>query len=278
MSDGVHDVQLRRYLVLQDFLPLGRPSQTRMPWNSGFAGHRSRFQVPTCRTRISGKRPEDELRNPPADPERLPFSKNAVLVLLCDPNITDLSFVDLPGLIQNERTEVIDVVRDLACIKSENTLILVTIPMSGKYFITSARFTSPDTLWLLYCFLWSWTRHFRQLLAEKDGADASCRSRSVFCGDTVGRDLPPIRKKKKPGPLKGMLRVPAWGVCGDPKANTFAQVSRCRRKECKTRELRFRWVICISVRRLTATKLGHPRCIFVFLAIICCAGIPGPRS
>ncbi|KAJ7640281.1 P-loop containing nucleoside triphosphate hydrolase protein [Mycena polygramma] len=75
---------------------------------------------------------EHELRNPPADPERLPFSKNAVLVLLCDPKITDLSFVDLPGLIQNERTEVIDVVRDLAVsrIKSENTLILVTIPMS----------------------------------------------------------------------------------------------------------------------------------------------------
>ncbi|KAJ6459366.1 P-loop containing nucleoside triphosphate hydrolase protein [Mycena vitilis] len=77
---------------------------------------------------------EHELRNPPADPERLPFSKNAVLVLLCDPRITDLSFVDLPGLIQNERTEVIDVVRDLAVsrIKSENTLILVTIPMSAR--------------------------------------------------------------------------------------------------------------------------------------------------
>ncbi|KAJ7841840.1 P-loop containing nucleoside triphosphate hydrolase protein [Mycena leptocephala] len=69
---------------------------------------------------------EHELRNPPADVERLLFSKNAVLVLLCDPTITDLSFVDLPGLIQNERTDVIEVVRDLAVsrISSENTLIL----------------------------------------------------------------------------------------------------------------------------------------------------------
>lgn len=54
-----------------------------------------------------------ELRNPPPDAERLPFSKNAVLVSLCDPTLTgkkpdwtlfdvakdlsDLSFVDLPG-------------------------------------------------------------------------------------------------------------------------------------------------------------------------------------
>ncbi|KAF7361538.1 hypothetical protein MSAN_01187400 [Mycena sanguinolenta] len=89
-----------------------------------------------------------ELRNPPPDAERLPFSKNAVLVYLSDPTITskkprskfitiaklsqDLSFVDLPGLIQNEVPEVIEVVRDLAVsrINNNNTLILVTIPMS----------------------------------------------------------------------------------------------------------------------------------------------------
>ncbi|KAJ7102892.1 P-loop containing nucleoside triphosphate hydrolase protein [Mycena epipterygia] len=75
---------------------------------------------------------EHELRNPTPDTDRLQFSKNAVLVVLCDPTITDLSFVDLPGLIQNESTDVIEVVRDLAIsrINSSNTLILVTIPMS----------------------------------------------------------------------------------------------------------------------------------------------------
>ncbi|KAJ7025176.1 P-loop containing nucleoside triphosphate hydrolase protein [Mycena alexandri] len=75
---------------------------------------------------------ENELRNPPPDAQRLPFSKNAVVVDLSDPKITDLSFVDLPGLIQNERPEVIEVVRDLAVsrITRQNTLILVTIPMS----------------------------------------------------------------------------------------------------------------------------------------------------
>ncbi|KAJ6552047.1 P-loop containing nucleoside triphosphate hydrolase protein [Mycena vulgaris] len=75
---------------------------------------------------------DHELRNAPPDAERLPFSKNAVMVALCDPTITDLSFVDLPGLIQNERADVIEVVRDLVVsrINSDNTLILVTIPMS----------------------------------------------------------------------------------------------------------------------------------------------------
>ncbi|KAJ7776193.1 P-loop containing nucleoside triphosphate hydrolase protein [Mycena metata] len=78
------------------------------------------------------KKTENELRNPPPDEQRLPFSKNAVVVDLSDPTITDLSFVDLPGLIQNERPEVIEVVRDLAVsrITRQNTLILVTIPMS----------------------------------------------------------------------------------------------------------------------------------------------------
>ncbi|KAJ7689053.1 P-loop containing nucleoside triphosphate hydrolase protein [Mycena rosella] len=73
-----------------------------------------------------------ELRNAPPDVDRLAFSKNAVLVVLCDPTITDLSFVDLPGLIQNERADVIEVVHDLVVsrITSNNTLILITIPMS----------------------------------------------------------------------------------------------------------------------------------------------------
>ncbi|KAJ7485041.1 P-loop containing nucleoside triphosphate hydrolase protein [Mycena galericulata] len=75
---------------------------------------------------------EQELRNPGLDDARLQFSKNAVLVELSDPLLTDLSFVDLPGLIQNESNDIIEVVRDLAVdrIASKNTIILVTIPMS----------------------------------------------------------------------------------------------------------------------------------------------------
>ncbi|KAJ7187045.1 P-loop containing nucleoside triphosphate hydrolase protein [Mycena filopes] len=94
---------------------------------------------------------ENDLRNPPADDQRLAFSKNTVVVDLSDPKITgqctirsascamalnnlstDLSFVDLPGLIQNDRPEAIEVVRDLTIsrINLENTLILVTMPMS----------------------------------------------------------------------------------------------------------------------------------------------------
>ncbi|KAJ7279968.1 P-loop containing nucleoside triphosphate hydrolase protein [Mycena rebaudengoi] len=75
---------------------------------------------------------EKELRSAPPDANRLAFSKNAVVVALKDPSLTDLSFVDLPGLIQNEDPAVIDVVRDLTVsrIEKKNTLVLVTIPMS----------------------------------------------------------------------------------------------------------------------------------------------------
>ncbi|KAJ7641667.1 P-loop containing nucleoside triphosphate hydrolase protein [Roridomyces roridus] len=81
---------------------------------------------------------EDQLKNPPADDRRLSFSKNAVLVELRDSTLTDLGFVDLPGLIQNDAPEAIRVVRDLTVsrITARKTLILVTIPMSGKFFRT----------------------------------------------------------------------------------------------------------------------------------------------
>ncbi|KAF9220695.1 hypothetical protein BS17DRAFT_810582 [Gyrodon lividus] len=62
----------------------------------------------------------------------LKFSKNAVVVSIKDPGATDVSFVDLPGLIQNDSLEVVDLVRGLVNseIERPNTIILVTIPMS----------------------------------------------------------------------------------------------------------------------------------------------------
>ncbi|KIY48903.1 hypothetical protein FISHEDRAFT_58621 [Fistulina hepatica ATCC 64428] len=65
---------------------------------------------------------------PGLDSQRLPFSKNAVVMHLQDPSFTDLSFVDLPGLIQNAEQNMINLVKDLvvALIKGDNTIILVT--------------------------------------------------------------------------------------------------------------------------------------------------------
>ncbi|EGO22889.1 hypothetical protein SERLADRAFT_471404 [Serpula lacrymans var. lacrymans S7.9] len=62
----------------------------------------------------------------------LKFSKNVVHISIEDPEATDLSFVDLPGLIQNEEKEVIEIVRSMVetYISRENTIILTTIPMS----------------------------------------------------------------------------------------------------------------------------------------------------
>ncbi|CAK5277920.1 unnamed protein product [Mycena citricolor] len=74
----------------------------------------------------------EELRNSGTDPRRLKFSRNAVCLTLRDPAIINLLFVDLPGLIQNEEPENIQVVRDLSIsrIEQQQTLILVTIPAS----------------------------------------------------------------------------------------------------------------------------------------------------
>ncbi|KAI5828369.1 hypothetical protein K523DRAFT_276946 [Schizophyllum commune Tattone D] len=72
----------------------------------------------------------DEIRF--EDPSRLKFSKNAILVNLKDPGYTDMAFVDLPGLIQNEDKELIDTVHELVVerIQGKNTIILVAVPMS----------------------------------------------------------------------------------------------------------------------------------------------------
>ncbi|KAG2064865.1 hypothetical protein BDR04DRAFT_1122244, partial [Suillus decipiens] len=62
----------------------------------------------------------------------LKFSRNVVCVSIEDPDATDLSFYDLPGLIQNEEAETVALVKSLAehYTKKENTIILTTIPMS----------------------------------------------------------------------------------------------------------------------------------------------------
>ncbi|KAF7290690.1 hypothetical protein MIND_01309300 [Mycena indigotica] len=73
---------------------------------------------------------KEELRA--EDDQRPLFSKNSVVVDINDPDVTDICFIDLPGLIQNDREEVLLVVRELVVsrIESDNTLILVTLPMT----------------------------------------------------------------------------------------------------------------------------------------------------
>ncbi|KAG5640431.1 hypothetical protein DXG03_008697 [Asterophora parasitica] len=76
---------------------------------------------------------EVELKKAP-DPKSLPFSKNMVLIEVKDPDSTDLSFIDLPGLIQNSALNDIALIQNLveSHIEGENTLILATIPMTGE--------------------------------------------------------------------------------------------------------------------------------------------------
>ncbi|PCH34568.1 hypothetical protein WOLCODRAFT_145375 [Wolfiporia cocos MD-104 SS10] len=67
-----------------------------------------------------------------SDPQMLKFSKDVVVVGIQDPDGMALSFVDVPGLIQNEDLHVIELVKTLVQekIRPANTIILVTIPAS----------------------------------------------------------------------------------------------------------------------------------------------------
>lgn len=94
----------------------------------------------------------DEIRQAiQAETGMLKFTENTIVVDIQDPGATDLSFVDLPGtdkcspalsgvlynvalgLIQNSDEHSIELIRSLVRrhVAGENTLILVTIPVSG---------------------------------------------------------------------------------------------------------------------------------------------------
>ncbi|KAJ3566737.1 hypothetical protein NP233_g6810 [Leucocoprinus birnbaumii] len=80
------------------------------------------------------------------------FTEDTVVIDIRDQGLTDLSFVDLPGLIQNADQESIDLVANLSRfhIQGENTLILVTIPVTDDIqnagAVTLARIADPEGL------------------------------------------------------------------------------------------------------------------------------------
>ncbi|KAJ3784740.1 P-loop containing nucleoside triphosphate hydrolase protein [Lentinula aff. detonsa] len=61
----------------------------------------------------------------------VPFSQNVVCIDLEGPELTDLSFIDLPGLIQNAEPEVVQLVEDMVVSHIRgNCIILVAVPMT----------------------------------------------------------------------------------------------------------------------------------------------------
>ncbi|KAF9066276.1 P-loop containing nucleoside triphosphate hydrolase protein [Rhodocollybia butyracea] len=72
-----------------------------------------------------------ELKDMAPSEKSMPFSQNVVCVDLEGPELTDLSFVDLPGLIQNAEPEVVKLVEDMVISHIQgNCIILVAIPMT----------------------------------------------------------------------------------------------------------------------------------------------------
>ncbi|KAJ8519228.1 hypothetical protein ONZ45_g3813 [Pleurotus djamor] len=77
--------------------------------------------------------PKKTLKTLHADePRTLKFTSRVVCLTLDDPDATDLAFVDLPGLIQNESEGAIQLVQKLVTshIRRPNSLILVAMPMT----------------------------------------------------------------------------------------------------------------------------------------------------
>ncbi|KAF5350024.1 hypothetical protein D9756_009153 [Leucocoprinus leucothites] len=66
-----------------------------------------------------------------AETDMRKFTEDTIVVDIRDQGLTDLSFVDLPGLIQNAEQDSIDLIHNLSSrhVEGENTLILVTIPV-----------------------------------------------------------------------------------------------------------------------------------------------------
>ncbi|KAJ7668026.1 P-loop containing nucleoside triphosphate hydrolase protein [Mycena rosella] len=73
----------------------------------------------------------EDLRNGIPGSEPLLFSRNVICVDLEGPDLTDLMFLDLPGIIQNAEPEVVQLVEEMVVshIKG-NCLILVALPMT----------------------------------------------------------------------------------------------------------------------------------------------------
>ncbi|THH32770.1 hypothetical protein EUX98_g1377 [Antrodiella citrinella] len=86
---------------------------------------------PTVETEHFVNMSVEEMKSASKKLAMLKFSKNVVCVDLSGPELTDLAFVDLPGIIQNAEAQTVKLVEDLvrSHIKG-NCLILVTVPMS----------------------------------------------------------------------------------------------------------------------------------------------------
>ena len=68
----------------------------------------------------------------------LRFSRNVLCVDISGPDLTDLAFVDLPGIIQNAPKKMVTLVEDLVLSHIQgNCLILVALPMTGLSFTPS---------------------------------------------------------------------------------------------------------------------------------------------
>ncbi|KAJ7468099.1 P-loop containing nucleoside triphosphate hydrolase protein [Mycena latifolia] len=91
----------------------------------------------------------DDLKKGILGNESLPFSRNVICVDLEGPELTDLMFLDLPGIIQNAEPDVVQLVEEMVVSHIQgNCLILVALPMTddieNQKALRLARQQDPD--------------------------------------------------------------------------------------------------------------------------------------
>ncbi|KAH0580123.1 hypothetical protein H2248_002929 [Termitomyces sp. 'cryptogamus'] len=92
---------------------------------------------------------EELTQSPFVSKRTSPFSRDTICIELEGPELTDLSFVDLPGLIQNDEPETIKLVEEMVVSHIRgNCLILVALPMTddieNQKALRLARQEDPD--------------------------------------------------------------------------------------------------------------------------------------
>ncbi|KAI0350447.1 hypothetical protein OH77DRAFT_1430922 [Trametes cingulata] len=124
LEDGVQEVPFGPRITDKDEVePMLRRAQAAILSTAsyGSVAHFVDMDLAEVRSRMdpkSGARP-------------LAFSRNTICVDLRGPDLADLSFVDLPGIVQNAEEDIVNLVEELVTSYADgNCLILVALPMS----------------------------------------------------------------------------------------------------------------------------------------------------
>ncbi|KAF7360170.1 hypothetical protein MVEN_00745500 [Mycena venus] len=133
VSNGVSTVVFHQSLVLSHLHPSRFINMITNKDEVELALRRAQFAVLNPRVPFENvlKMNVEDLKNGVAGSKPLRFSRNVVCIDLEGPELTDLMFLDLPGIIANAEPEIVNLVEEMVLSHIRgNCLILVALPMT----------------------------------------------------------------------------------------------------------------------------------------------------